>query len=444
MKKRVYLRFISTLALLASMLSIALGVASTPAQAAGLPYNSHPVQVNPLILKTRYSSNAQYQFPCQAPTATVRCYSPQQIRTAYSIQPLLNKGITGKGRTIVIIDAYQSPTVQQDLNTFDTTFGLTPATVHVIAPDGLTPFDYNDPNQLGWAEEISLDVQWSHAVAPDATIDLVLAKSNQDADLLSVTKYAVDHNLGDVISQSFGEAESCADPKLLVAEHQVFEEAVLKHITVFASSGDSGAAQPTCDNSSYILSASTPASDPLVTGVGATHLNADATTGNYISETAWNDAFGASGGGYSTIYKRPFYQVGVVKSQWRGVPDVSYNGDVNGGVLTVLGFLGANSGIYIFGGTSAGSPQWAAIIALADQRVQHRVGFINPILYAIGRIPFTYHDAFHDIVSGNNTFTGTDASGNTVTIQGYSATPGWDPVTGWGSPIVSHLVYYLW
>jgi subtilase family serine protease len=443
-RKHGYLRFISTIAMLASMVSIALGVTSIPAQAAGLPYNSHPVKVNPLILKTGPSGNKQYLFACQAPTSTVQCYTPQQIRTAYSIQPLLNKGITGKGRTIVLIDAYQSPTVQQDLNTFDTTFGLTPTTVHIIAPDGLTPFDDTDPNQLGWAEEISLDVQWSHAVAPGATIDLVLAKSSEDADILSVTKYAVEHNLGDVISQSFGEAESCADPKLLVAEHKVFEEATSKHMTVFASSGDDGAAQPTCDNTSYILSASTPASDPLVTGVGATHLNADATTGKYISETAWNDSFGASGGGYSTVYKRPFYQNGVVRSQWRGVPDVSYNGDVNGGVLTVLGFLGADSGIYIFGGTSAGSPQWSGIIALADQRVHHRVGFINPILYAIGRNPFTYHDAFHDIVSGNNTFIGTDTNGNTVTIQGYNTTRGWDPVTGWGSPIVSHLVNFLW
>jgi subtilase family serine protease len=442
-KKRVYLRFISTIAMLVSMLSIALGVASTPVQAAGLPYTSHPVQVNPVILKTAQSANAQYQFACQAPTAPVRCYSPQQIRAAYSIQPLLNKGITGKERTIVIIDAYQSPTVQQDLNTFSTTFGLPSTKVHIIAPDGLTPFDYNDPNQLGWAEEISLDVQWSHAVAPGATIDLVLAKSNQDADILSATKYAVEHNLGDVISQSFGEAESCADPKLLVAEYEVFEEATRKHITLFASSGDSGAAQPTCDNSSYILSASTPASDPLVTGVGATYLNADATTGKYSSETAWNDVFGASGGGYSTIYKRPFYQDGVVKSKWRGVPDVSYNGDVNGGVLTVLGFLGTNSGIYIFGGTSAGSPQWAGIIALTDQRAEHRVGFINPILYAIGHNPSTYHKTFHDIVSGNNTFVGIDANGNTVTIQGYSTARGWDPVTGWGSPIVSRLAYLL-
>ena len=438
MKKRTYLRFISTLAMLASMISIALGAASTPVQAAGLPYNSHPIKVNPVISKTSQSQNAQYQFACQAPAAPFHCYGPQQIRAAYSIQPLLDKGITGKERTIVIIDAYQSPTVQQDLNTFSTTFGLPSTMIKVIAPDGLTPFDYNDGTQISWAEEISLDVQWAHAVAPGATIDLVLAKSSQDADILSVTQYAVEHNLGDVISQSFGEAESCADPRLLATEHQVFEEATSKHITLFAASGDSGAAQSTCDGTSFLLSASTPASDPLVTGVGGTHLNADVTTGKYISEVGWSD----SGGGYSTIYKRPFYQNEAVKSKWRGVPDVSYDAN-NGGVLTALGFLGAYSGIYSISGTSMGSPQWAGIIALADQKVYHRLGFINPTLYAIGHNPFAYHSAFNDIVSGNNTIVIFDINGNPLTIPGYNATGGWDAITGWGSPIVSKLVYLL-
>jgi subtilase family serine protease len=443
-KKRIYFRFLSSIAMLVTTLSIALG-AGAPAQAATLPYSSHPVQVTPEIVKAQ-QTNSTYQFACQAPTADPRCYVPQQIRTAYSIQPLLNAGITGKGRTIVIIDAYQSPTVQKDLDTFDTTFGLQSAKVNIIAPDGLTPFDYTDPNQLGWAEEISLDVQWSHAVAPGAKIDLVLAPSNQDADLLSVTKYAVDHNLGDVISQSFGEAETCADPKLLVAEHKVFEEAVDKHITVFASSGDQGAAQSTCDGSSYILSASTPASDPLVTAVGGTQLNADSVTGKYIGEVAWNEPLlpAASGGGYSTLYKRPSYQNDVVKSAWRGVPDVSYNAAVNGGVLTVLGFLGANSGIYIFGGTSASSPQWAGITTLLDQHANHRLGFLNPAIYALGKDHFKYAASFHDIQQGNNTFTGTDSNGNAVTITGYKAREGWDPVTGWGSPIASHLIWYLW
>jgi len=439
-KKHIYLRLISLIA----MLSVALTVVSTPAQAA-TPYKSHPIRVEPIIVKAQ-ASGSQSQFPCQTPGYAYRCYAPKQIRAAYSIQPLLDKGITGKGRKIIIVDAYQSPTVQQDLDFFDNLFGLKSTKINVIAPDGLTPFDSTDPNQVGWAEEISLDVQWAHVVAPDATINLVLAKSNQDADILSVTQYAVEHNLGDVLSQSFGEAESCVDPKLLVAEHEVFEKAAQKHITVLASSGDQGAAQATCDGSSYILSASSPASDPLVTGVGGTQLNADLNTGKYISEVAWNEpAYGAgTGGGYSTIYKRPFYQNGVVKKAWRGVPDVSYNAAIDGGVLVHLGFPGVPTGTYDFGGTSAGSPQWAGIVALLDQHANHRLGFINPTLYAIGKSWAKYPAAFHDIEKGNNTFAGADVNGNTVTITGYSAGEGWDAASGWGSPIVSHLIWYLW
>ncbi|WIG61032.1 MAG: membrane associated serine protease [Ktedonobacterales bacterium] len=361
-------------------------------------------------------------FSCQANNAPVRCYSPQQIRTAYDINRVLKKGIQGQGQTIVIIDAYQSPTITQDLSQFNHLFGLQNSTLNIIAPNGLTPFDPNDPNQVGWAGEITLDVEWSHAIAPLATIDLVLAPSNADTDLLSVTEYAVNHNLGDVISQSFGEAESCADPNLLAQEHQVFKQAVSQGMTVFASSGDDGAAQPTCDGSSAFLSASTPASDPLVTGVGATSLNASQSYGKYLGETAWNDQFGASGGGFSTLYKRPHYQTGSnLGSNWRGVPDVAYNGDVNGGVLTVWGSSGYGPGlVFIFGGTSAGSPQWAAMLTLVDQTFG-RQGFINTTLYrgfaAAGGF-------FHDITSGNNTFDG---------VNGYNTRPGWDAVTGWGS-----------
>ncbi len=175
---------------------------------------------------------------------------------------MLDAGITGKGTTIVIIDAFQSPTIRHDLHLFDNTFGLHTPMLNVIAPDGLTPFNPTDPNQVGWSAEISLDVEWSHAIAPDATIDLVLARSNMDADLLSVTKYAVDHNLGNVISQSFSEDEQCVDPTIVAQEHAVYEEAGSKGITIFASSGDQGAAQFSCDSSSLIKSAGWPASDP--------------------------------------------------------------------------------------------------------------------------------------------------------------------------------------
>src|SRR5207245_1153345 len=110
------------------------------------------------------------------------------------------------------------------------------------APDGLTPFVPGDGNMSGWAEEISLDVLWAHAVAPGANIALVLAKSNNDADIISALRYAVDHDLGDVISQSFGENESCVAAQDLNDFNQVYADATRKNITILASSADQGAA----------------------------------------------------------------------------------------------------------------------------------------------------------------------------------------------------------
>ena len=119
-----------------------------------------------------------------------------------------------------------------------------------VAPDGLTAFDPSNGDMVSWAFEITLDVLWSHAIAPGANFVLVLAKSDADADLLSATKYAVDNRLGDVISQSFGEGESCMAPSLVAQQHQVFADATMQNITIFASAGDEGAGQGTCDGSS--------------------------------------------------------------------------------------------------------------------------------------------------------------------------------------------------
>src|SRR4051794_1943839 len=223
-------------------------------------------------------------FSCQTQPSG-RCFGPAQIRAAYGIDKV---NATGAGRTIVIVDAFQSPTIQHDLDLFDQVFELPAATVNIVAPDGLTPFDQKSANQTGWAGEISLDVEWAHAIAPEAKITLVLSKTNDDADILSATKFAVDHNLGDVISQSFGEDERCVDPAIAAQQHRVFQAATLKGITLLASSGDQGAAQPTCDGSSFSKAVSSPATDPLVTGVGGTLLNADGITGAYHSETTWN------------------------------------------------------------------------------------------------------------------------------------------------------------
>ncbi|GCE03745.1 S53 family peptidase [Dictyobacter aurantiacus] len=439
--------FYATFAFALLLALLATGAAT---QTAGAYASSH---VNPLAVVNPHHIYAgmiqDKTFKCQSNTAAVRCYGPKQIRNAYSIQPLLDKGITGKGRTIVILDAYSAPHIKDDLHSFDQNFGLNDPTLNIIPGQGsLTPFD-GSPLQEGWAGEIALDVEWSHAVAPDATIDLVLAKSSDDNDLVASLQYAIDHNLGDVVSMSFGEAESCLDAATNQKWHDAFKAATRKNITLFASAGDQGAAQPTCDGNSYIKSASSPANDPFVSGVGGTQLVADAVTGAYQSEVAWNEPqFGAAGGGgISNVYAKPFYQYGLpnLPGKGRGVPDVAYNAAINGGVLAVTSDSGAPAGsVFIFGGTSAGSPQWAGIIALADQLGNKKVGLINPVLYLIfGRINPIYSATFHDITSGNNTFTFADANGNPVTIQGYDAKKGWDAVTGWGSPVVSKFVPLL-
>ena len=144
----------------------------------------------------------------------------------------------------MIVDAYSNPYLASDLAIFDDAFGLPDPVLKIVAPQGVPAFDFGDEAQTGWASEIALDVQWAHAIAPAAKIVLVEARSDDDADILAATKYAVDHNLGDVISQSFGEGETCVYPKILVAQHRLFQRATAKGITLIAASGDDGATQP--------------------------------------------------------------------------------------------------------------------------------------------------------------------------------------------------------
>jgi subtilase family serine protease len=368
-------------------------------------------------------------LPCgRAPVIFPLCYTPAHLRAAYDIQPLLDSGVDGTGATIVIVDAFSDPFIAQDLNTFDTAFGLPATSPDIVTPDGPPPFN------MGWAVEISLDVEWAHAVAPGAHIVLVLAKSNEDADLLSATRYAIDHDLGDVVSQSFAEAESAADPELLRQEHAVFERAAAKGITLVAGSGDFGATNLLGDGSlATSPAAATPASDPDVTAVGGTQLTIDPASGAWVSETAWNDALGpkpgASGGGFSAVYKRPGYQAPFIdENQARGLPDVSYSASAFGATMIVLhGHFGA-----VFG-TSGGVPQWAGIDALSRQMAGHRQSQLNIRLYHLAKSA-AYRDAFHDITTGNNDFAG---------VKGFDAGPGWDAVTGLGTPDVAKLVPLL-
>lgn len=391
-------------------------------------------QVQSNKLKTPLVSGSnKVLFPCQSDTnpLPIVCYGPGQIAQAYGVQSLFQHNTNGAGSTIVIIDAYGSPTIQADLKAFDAAWGLPDTTVNV----------FGDNNTVsGWMGEVSLDVEYAHAMAPGATIDLVVAPTSSDVDLYNAIKYAVDQNLGDVITMSFGENESCMDPALLAAEHQVFQEAVSKGISVLASAGDFGSALLTCDGNSLTTAVSYPASDPLVTALGGTALTADATTGQYIGETAWNESAifnAAGGGGYSVLYQRPDYQNGVTgDTTGRAVPDVSLNASVIGGVLVYMTdpFSGQEYAT-IFGGTSVASPEFAGMVADGVQLAHHRLGFLNKGLYNIGKSILS-GGAFNDITSGNNILF---SSG----IAGYTTQRGWDAVTGWGTPRAAVLLPML-
>ena len=435
-------------AALAFAVALAVALVGASASHAAAPA-AHPVTVDPQMVHVAGTPGpGVLHFSCQGKpidgSQGLSCNSPAQIQQAYGYSGLLASGIDGSGKTIVIIDAFSNPYLQGpngDLALEDATFGLPdPPSFTVIQPQGSAPFN------VGWAGEETLDVEWAHVMAPGANIVLAEAKSNNDVDLLATTKYVIDHHIGDVISQSFGEAEACMDPSLLSQEHALFAQAVSEGYTIFASSGDSGASQFNCDGSAAILAASTPASDPNVTGVGGTTLGTDA-AGNILSETAWTEQFfgcnppavdlndiNCSGGGFSTLYGRPSWQASQVKSKSRGVPDVAYNAGVNGGVISVCS--ACNKGVpafFLFGGTSAGSPQWAALTADADQMAGHDLGNINEELYHLGQAPPHASAVFHDITTGNN---------DVVEIggQGFNAGTGWDPVTGLGTPNAANLL----
>jgi len=406
-------------------------------------------------------------FDCQVSGASAaNCLDPYEMRHAYRLDSLIAGGYDGAGQTIVILDAFDHPNIASQLTAFDAFYGLPDPAFTKVAPDGLTPFDATDGNMVGWAEEISLDVEWAHAMAPGAKIVLLLAKSDSDVDLVSALNYAVANRLGDVISMSFGENESCLGPDLQNAYHSAFAAATAKHITLIASSADQGAALSTCDGTSWVKAVSSPASDPLVTGVGGTELTvakyclrshgcdpaAHLAPGTYQGETAWNEGlpygdygsvFGygtlSGGGGFSTVFAEPPYQQGVIHGgRQRAVPDVAYSAAVEHGVLTFLDIPGIQSGFYLFGGTSAGAPQWASITAIANQRAGTDLGFLNAGLYRI--VEQAYAVSFHDVTVGTNSSLQFDQNGNPVDITGFNAGRGWDAATGAGSPIGTGIV----
>jgi subtilase family serine protease len=439
-KSLVFWLFIALLCIASLLLGASNIAPSTPKGIGALAVTGHWKHWN--------SGQAPSDAACRS-AIQVPCYSPQEMRQAYDLASLVNQGYDGKGQTIVIIDSFGSPTAEADLKKFDADYGLPdPPSFRQLAPIGSVPFDPNNDEHIGWAEETSLDIQWAHAMAPAANIVVLTSPVSETQgvqgmpEFLQLEQYALSHHLGQIISQSWGTTENT----LFTPEGQTvfnnferfYQLAALNHISIFASSGDAGSANPDVNGNIYPFpTVGYPSSSPWVTAVGGTSLYAD-TSGNYQKETVWNDGVGsATGGGVSQHFGEPVYQK-LLPAQTqkllkghRGLPDIAMNADPETPIPVYLGFLGAeSSGYYLFGGTSESAPLWAGLTADANQYAGHSLGFLNPELYLLGLNKRVASDVFHDITVGNN------AQGS---VSGYSATTGWDATTGWGSPIAQPL-----
>jgi subtilase family serine protease len=374
----------------------------------------------------------------------IHCYQPAQFEKAYDLTPLFSRGIDGRGETIAIVDAFGSPTIVNDLHVFDTTFGLPdPPSLKIIAPAGPVPaFDPTNDDMVGWAEETTLDVEWSHVFAPGANILLVETPVSETEgvtgfpEIVKAENYVINHNMADVISQSFGATENTfPSAASLLNLRSAFVNAYLHNVTVLGASGDTGATDYELNLSDlypYRVD-SWPSTDPLVTSVGGTQLTLDDAGNRLAPDMVWNDGYGAGGGGVSSIFSRPGFQDGVrnVVGGRRGTPDVSLSAAVDGAVVFYYTFLPGHEGYHLVGGTSESTPEFAGIVAMADQVAHHRLGLINGQLYNLLR---GRPSGVVDITIGNNTFGPfTNSDGNTYTVVGYKARPGYDLASGVGT-----------
>ncbi|HEX6544580.1 MAG TPA: S53 family peptidase [Ktedonobacterales bacterium] len=371
--------------------------------------------------------------------------SPKQLWTLYGVEPLLKQCHTGKGQTVVVIDSFGSPTLQQDIDHFSDYYGLPRVKLQILAPLGTKRFDPSNNDMIGWAVETTEDVQIIHAIAPDANIVVLTSPVSETEgvaglpEFRQLEQYAVEHHLGTIVSQSWAASEvSLADAagQAEIAKWNTFFQAATTQqgLTFFAGSGDSGATDyvdPQITQLSPTPTTSFPTSNPWVTSVGGTTIQVN---GSRLSEVAWN----SSGGGFSRFYATPSFQQGLPASteqqlnQRRGVPDVSSSADPNIGLGCFFG--GPLQQEFVGNGTSAGAPLWSGLMAIANQMAGHPLGYLNPALYKIAA-GANYARDFHDITVGNNS---TIDKG--VNVKGYDAVAGWDPITGLGTPNAQYLL----
>jgi len=435
-------------------------------------------------------------------SAFIHCYTPAQIRAAYGVDQVANRGA---GQTIVLVDAYGSPTAAHDLQVFHDTFfpDLPSPKFDQVFPLGAPNFHniakgngLSGPSAaLLWAEESTLDTEWSYAIAPLAHIVLLATPPAETLGVQGLPNFfkAIQgaigtYPAGTVFSQSFATTEQDFEGAAAVQTARfdsVYKAATARGDTMLSSSGDFGSTGVAKQQREGRIFPSPavwwPTSSPFVTSVGGTQLqvgwtwdptsdtpfNPDGSfnpayfkfTPGGNTEAVWNESWlpAATGGGRSVIYPRPSYQDGVasiIGSDARGVPDLSWNAAVNGGVLVFTSFYpnAFRVGWHTFGGTSASSPQVAGVIALANEQQsaagKPALGALNPLLYKVGNGP-----AFRDIVpvkqgtavsgdlKNNQLFIfNPDGSVSPGPVAGLPTLTGWDMTTGFGSPKVPAFI----
>ncbi|NMP22524.1 S53 family peptidase [Sulfobacillus harzensis] len=350
-------------------------------------------------------------------------FFPQDLKTAYSFP----RPYDGTGQTIGLLE-FSNGYSTSDVQSFWQSMNIPAPHLEFVSVDG-TP---NDGGVNSYDMEATLDVEWAGAMAPGARLVVYEASSGTSdqafgASVLKALDYAIHDTTHkpSVLSISYGDGESRFPTSEMKAWDAAMQEGALLGITTFVASGDQGA-YGLHGMGWPIPHVDAPANCPHAVAVGGTHLVLNA-NGSIQSETGWTDTNnnGASGGGISQVFAVPSYQSGLslpVKAgdkPGRGVPDVAANADPDTGYAVV--FQGSPT---VIGGTSAACPLWAALAACINQaRTLNRkgpLGFANPDLYNLGGT-----SAFHDITSGNNSYN---------MVEGYQCGPGWDAVTGWGSP----------
>jgi kumamolisin len=374
-----------------------------------------------------YTTVKPAETPCSGP------YCPQGVEVGYDMTPLYSRGFNGAGVTVAVVDEPGDPDSQTAINTFDTQYALPATTLNIVYPGG-TPTFWDS----GWASEAAMDIEAVHSMAPGAKIVLAY---DTTGDPMNGVDYVTSMGLASVISNSWEyscDLPSCSDtqlssydPGLVSAVDSRLALDTAQGVTILFASGDEGA-KPDGTN----LGTEFPASDPNVLAVGATDLVLSGCLATTCSGYGSESGATISGGGYSGYFAEPSWQASSIGVQsGRAVPDVSMLGgtDPIGGVgfwvysSYVNGCVTGTPGIggwFGCAGTSLSTPLWAGFIGVALQvRGGGQFGNVDPLLYSLGAGTF-YSTLFHDVTTGSN---------------GYSAGPGWDPVTGWGTPIGASL-----